>query len=167
MVLPSNAGPYTFSIGDTSEYSDYIKGGYATQVKMPQILHFVSLHVFMQTLGHSGVMHSCCVFISLQKSIKKAIDEPEFLISDFAKFDRPGQLHIGFQVFFLSSSFLSLPSHGLTSSVSSHPSLLTHPIPPLTPDPSSHTSSLCPVHLLIYSNIPVTIGTSWLQGQVW
>lgn len=154
MVLPSNAGPYTFSIGDTSEYSDYIKGGYATQVKMPQILHFVSLHVFMQTLGHSGVIHSCCVFISLQKSIKKAIDEPEFLISDFAKFDRPGQLHIGFQVFFLSSSssFLALPSQ---------------PIPPLTPDPSSHTSSLCPVHLLIYSNIPVTIGTSWLQGQVW
>lgn len=133
MVLPSNAGPYTFSIGDTSEYSDYIKGGYATQVKMPQILHFVSLHVFMQTLGHSGVIRSCCVFISLQKSIKKAIDEPEFLISDFAKFDRPGQLHIGFQVFFLSSSsFLSLPSHSLTSSLSSHP------IPPLTPDLSSH-----------------------------
>lgn len=23
--------------------------------------------------------------------------EPEFLLTDFAKFDRPGQLHVGFQ----------------------------------------------------------------------
>ncbi|XP_065939380.1 ubiquitin-like modifier-activating enzyme 1 [Magallana gigas] len=32
-----------------------------------------------------------------EKSIKVAMDAPEFLITDFAKFDRPGQLHIGFQ----------------------------------------------------------------------
>ena len=31
------------------------------------------------------------------KSISEAMKEPEFLISDYAKFDRPQQLHIGFQ----------------------------------------------------------------------
>ena len=28
--------------------------------------------------------------------LKEAIVKPEFLIADFAKFDRPAQLHIGF-----------------------------------------------------------------------
>jgi Ubiquitin-activating enzyme E1 FCCH domain len=35
-------GPYTFSIGDTSDLGDYITGGIFTQVKMPKILDFVS-----------------------------------------------------------------------------------------------------------------------------
>lgn len=35
-------GPYTFSIGDTSGFSDYFRGGIATQVKMPKIVKFVS-----------------------------------------------------------------------------------------------------------------------------
>ena len=35
-------GPYTFSIGDTSSYSDYVRGGNVTQVKMPQKVSFVS-----------------------------------------------------------------------------------------------------------------------------
>ena len=34
----------------------------------------------------------CC----LQKSIKAAMDAPEILPSDFAKFERPAQLHIAF-----------------------------------------------------------------------
>jgi len=63
-------GPYTFSIGDTTAYSDYIRGGIVTQVKMPKNIHF--------------------------KSLKVALDEPEFFITDFAKFDRPSQLHLGF-----------------------------------------------------------------------
>ena len=33
----------------------------------------------------------------LQKSIKNALEAPEFVLTDFAKFDRPGQLHIAFQ----------------------------------------------------------------------
>lgn len=28
------------------------------------------------------------------------MDAPEFLMTDFAKFDRPGQLHIGFQALY-------------------------------------------------------------------
>lgn len=64
-------GPYTFSIGDVSELGQYKKGGMYTQVKMPKFIDFKPLSV--------------------------AIKAPEFLISDYAKFDRPQQLHIGFQ----------------------------------------------------------------------
>jgi len=64
-------GPYTFSIGDTSNFSDYISGGLFHQVKQPKTLKF--------------------------KSLVDSIKEPEMFISDFAKFDRPGQLHVGFQ----------------------------------------------------------------------
>ncbi|ORX50072.1 ubiquitin-activating enzyme E1 [Piromyces finnis] len=64
-------GPYTFSIGDTSNLSDYVSGGLFHQVKQPKTLKF--------------------------KSLVDSIKEPELFISDFAKFDRPGQLHVGFQ----------------------------------------------------------------------
>ncbi|KAK7794144.1 hypothetical protein R5R35_012527 [Gryllus longicercus] len=60
-------GPYTFSIGDTSKYAEYIRGGIVTQVKMPKVVNF--------------------------KSLKDSIKEPEFVMTDFAKFDRPPQLH--------------------------------------------------------------------------
>lgn len=33
-------GPYTFSIGDTTNFSEYIRGGIVTQVKMPKTLKF-------------------------------------------------------------------------------------------------------------------------------
>lgn len=64
-------GPYTFSIGDTRDLSDYVRGGVATQVKMPKTLSF--------------------------KSLRESLKTPEFLISDFAKFDRPHQLHLAYQ----------------------------------------------------------------------
>ncbi|KAL2016033.1 hypothetical protein VTK56DRAFT_4323 [Thermocarpiscus australiensis] len=64
-------GPYTFSIGDVSGLGQYKRGGLFHQVKMPKFLDF--------------------------KNISAAIKDPEFVISDFAKFDRPQQLHIGFQ----------------------------------------------------------------------
>ncbi|KAK4217768.1 hypothetical protein QBC37DRAFT_32189 [Rhypophila decipiens] len=64
-------GPYTFSIGDVSGLGQYKKNGLYQQVKMPKFLNF--------------------------KTISEAIKEPEFLVSDWAKFDRPQQLHIGFQ----------------------------------------------------------------------
>ncbi|OJT04112.1 Ubiquitin-activating enzyme E1 1 [Trametes pubescens] len=64
-------GPYTFSIGDTSGLSDYKAGGIFTQVKMPKILQF--------------------------KTLRESLKEPESLITDFAKFDRPATLHAGFQ----------------------------------------------------------------------
>ena len=35
-------GPYTFSIGDTSSYSEYVRGGIVTQVKKPKTISFVS-----------------------------------------------------------------------------------------------------------------------------
>lgn len=64
-------GPYTFSIGDTSAFSDYVSGGVVIQVKMPKIQNF--------------------------KSLRESLEEPEFFITDFAKFDRPAQLHIAYQ----------------------------------------------------------------------
>ncbi|KAI3639974.1 hypothetical protein MIR68_001979 [Amoeboaphelidium protococcarum] len=64
-------GPYTFSIGDTNSLSAYKSGGQFHQVKMPKTLHF--------------------------KSLADRLKDPEFLVTDFAKFDRPAQLHVGFQ----------------------------------------------------------------------
>ncbi|KDR20513.1 Ubiquitin-like modifier-activating enzyme 1 [Zootermopsis nevadensis] len=63
-------GPYTFSIGDTSTYSEYKRGGIVTQVKMPKFIHF--------------------------KPLKESIKEPEFVITDFAKFERPSQTHLAY-----------------------------------------------------------------------
>ncbi|KAJ8676887.1 hypothetical protein QAD02_012674 [Eretmocerus hayati] len=63
-------GPYTFSIGDTSHYSEYIQGGLATQVKKSKILKFAPL-------GES-------------------LANPEIVVSDFAKFSHPQQLHLAF-----------------------------------------------------------------------
>jgi len=64
-------GPYTFSIGDTTSFGDYVRGGIATQVKMPKTISF--------------------------KSISSSLTEPELMYTDFAKMDRPAQLHIAFQ----------------------------------------------------------------------
>ena len=64
-------GPYTFSIGDVSALGQYKRGGLYTQVKMPKILDF--------------------------ETFSKQLKKPETLIADFAKFDRPAQLHVGFQ----------------------------------------------------------------------
>uniref|UniRef100_A0A4W5LH64 Uncharacterized protein n=1 Tax=Hucho hucho TaxID=62062 RepID=A0A4W5LH64_9TELE len=64
-------GPYTFSICDTTGFSDYVRGGIVSQVKMPQKVAF--------------------------KSFTTSMAEPEFVVTDFAKFERPGQVHLGFQ----------------------------------------------------------------------
>ncbi|KAF9882940.1 hypothetical protein FE257_004875 [Aspergillus nanangensis] len=64
-------GPYTFSIGDVSDLGTYKSGGIYSQVKMPKFVDF--------------------------QPLAEQIKKPEFLISDFAKFDRPQQLHVGVQ----------------------------------------------------------------------
>ncbi|KAK0482046.1 ubiquitin activating enzyme [Armillaria luteobubalina] len=64
-------GPYTFTIGDTSNLGIYKTGGIFTQVKMPKIIEF--------------------------KSLRESLQSPEFFMTDFAKFDRPATLHAGFQ----------------------------------------------------------------------
>ncbi|KAJ2933673.1 hypothetical protein H1R20_g3400, partial [Candolleomyces eurysporus] len=64
-------GPYTFTIGDTSNLGDYKTGGIFTQVKMPKIVEF--------------------------KSLRESLENPEYFVTDFAKFDRPATLHAGFQ----------------------------------------------------------------------
>lgn len=64
-------GPYSFSIGDVSGMGQYKRGGLYQQVKMPKILDF--------------------------EPLSQQLKKPELMMSDFAKFDRPGQLHVGFQ----------------------------------------------------------------------
>jgi ubiquitin-activating enzyme E1 len=80
-------GPYTFTIGDTSNLSDYKLGGIFTQVKMPKVLEFVSCICFFKDFTN----------ISCQKSLRESLKSPELFITDFAKFDRPATLHAGFQ----------------------------------------------------------------------
>ena len=64
-------GPYTFSIGNISGLGEYKRGGLYTQVKMPKTISF--------------------------QSFSDQLIKPDLLMSDFAKFDRPQQLHVGFQ----------------------------------------------------------------------
>lgn len=63
-------GPYTFSIGDTSNFSDYIRGGLAMQVKMPKTVSF--------------------------KTLEEAEREANFVLSDYSKFDHPQNINIAF-----------------------------------------------------------------------
>ena len=42
-------GPYTLTIGDTSNFGDYKTGGIFTQVKMPKMIDFVDFP-FIKTL---------------------------------------------------------------------------------------------------------------------
>ncbi|RMZ76367.1 hypothetical protein DV738_g4967, partial [Chaetothyriales sp. CBS 135597] len=64
-------GPYSFSIGDVSDLGQYQGGGLFTQVKTPKKIDF--------------------------QPFSEQLKKPEFVISDFAKFDRAGQLHVGIQ----------------------------------------------------------------------
>jgi len=66
-------GPYTFKIGDTTDFSAYKKGGICTQVKVPIDVTF--------------------------KSLPEALEDPAeiSMCTDFGKFERPGQLHLAFQ----------------------------------------------------------------------
>jgi len=64
-------GPYSFAIGDTAGLGEYVSGGIATQAKVP------STHSF--------------------KSLRESMAEPEFVFTDWLKFDKPPQLHVAMQ----------------------------------------------------------------------
>lgn len=63
-------GPYTFSIGDTLNFSDYVRGGIVMQVKIPKVVSF--------------------------KTLEEAERQPEFIMSDWSKFDHPQNINIAF-----------------------------------------------------------------------
>jgi ubiquitin-activating enzyme E1 len=67
-------GPFTLTIGDTSKFSPYQRGGILKQVKSQKTVCF--------------------------KSLRASLSEPELLLTDFAKFDRPGQLHIAYEALY-------------------------------------------------------------------
>ena len=64
---------HTFEVeDDSSGYHAYEKGGLVTQLKETKVLNF--------------------------RTLSQALEEPgEFLLSDFAKLERPALLHVGFQ----------------------------------------------------------------------
>jgi ubiquitin-activating enzyme E1 len=70
MVIKST-GLFNFTIGDTREFSTYLKGGYVRQVKEIVKKDFPSL--------------------------KEALENPNLLLTDFGKFTRPNELHAAFQ----------------------------------------------------------------------
>jgi ubiquitin-activating enzyme E1 len=81
-------GPVAFSIGDTTNYGRYSGGGICTQVKMPKTIKFLGL--------------------------KEALKQPDYLISDFAKFDYPTQSHALFQaldLYFIKTNSFPRPWH--------------------------------------------------------
>ena len=65
------AGPYTFSIGSTEAYSEYVSGGLVTQVKQPVTVQF--------------------------KPLAESIRDPEVVPTDFGKLHLSGQYHLAFQ----------------------------------------------------------------------
>lgn len=68
-------GNYTFSIGDTSQFGDYIDGGIVTQVKMPKTLAFKPLQI--------------------------AENEAEFtfMLTDLNKLNNPAQIQMAFSAY--------------------------------------------------------------------
>lgn len=65
-------GPYSFQIGDTTGLEgEYEREGVFQQVKMPAKINF--------------------------KPLEESIKQPEFLVTDFAKFERPNSIHAAFQ----------------------------------------------------------------------
>ncbi|KAK9455417.1 hypothetical protein V1511DRAFT_352428 [Dipodascopsis uninucleata] len=64
-------GPFAFNIGSLKGLGSYVKGGLFSQVNVPFTTDF--------------------------EPLIKQLEKPEYLISDFAKMDRPPQYHIGFQ----------------------------------------------------------------------
>ena len=91
-------GPYTFSIGDTSSYGDYVRGGVATQVKMPQKVSFVSWSLVRGVTVLEYILSPPPSPSSvLQKKFSDSLADPEFVITDFAKFDHPEHLHLYWQ----------------------------------------------------------------------
>jgi ubiquitin-activating enzyme E1 len=69
-------GPYTFTIGDTSDLSDYVRGGIFTQVKMPKIIEFVSYCI-------SIISFFCLPYLEILS--ENHCQLPELFITDFAK----------------------------------------------------------------------------------
>lgn len=68
-------GNYTFSIGDTSQFGDYIDGGIVTQVKMPKTMTF--------------------------RPLREAENQAEFtfMLMDLNKLNNPQQIQMAFSVF--------------------------------------------------------------------
>ncbi|CRH02680.1 ubiquitin-activating enzyme E1, putative [Plasmodium relictum] len=91
----NNLQKYTFTIGDTSNFSNYIKGGTCTQLKIPLKLNFhpyeyISKNPLSEKLERKEVI--------INDIIHEEIGIPDsFIVSDYAKFDMSNHLHYSIQ----------------------------------------------------------------------
>eukprot|EP00199_Chlamydomonas_sp_CCMP681_P000060 CAMPEP_0119109006 /NCGR_PEP_ID=MMETSP1180-20130426/16736_1 /TAXON_ID=3052 ORGANISM="Chlamydomonas cf sp, Strain CCMP681" /NCGR_SAMPLE_ID=MMETSP1180 /ASSEMBLY_ACC=CAM_ASM_000741 /LENGTH=1022 /DNA_ID=CAMNT_0007094699 /DNA_START=109 /DNA_END=3180 /DNA_ORIENTATION=- len=83
-IALKNCKPHSFELDlDTSVYAEYQRGGIVTQFKPSKQLKFQTLEAALSNPG-------------------------EFLLTDFAKFERPALLHVGFQAV---DAFLTAEGH--------------------------------------------------------
>jgi ubiquitin-activating enzyme E1 len=68
-------GPFSFSIGDTSNFGAYLKGGFVEEVRQVKKMSFKSLAAFFD----------------------QKLDMERFLLADYSKFDRIDQYHVYLQ----------------------------------------------------------------------
>lgn len=78
-------GDFTFSIGDTSQFGDYVKGGIATQVKMPISINFGSFSETLASPKYQAVdymvprqeqIHLAFMTLDRYKTINQRLPEP-------------------------------------------------------------------------------------------
>lgn len=75
LMIINLLGPYTFSIGDISEMSDYTKGGIVTQVKVPKFISMVINYLFI------GYKYMDCCFLRNQSKVPWTLQSSFSLIS--------------------------------------------------------------------------------------
>ncbi|KJP88029.1 hypothetical protein AK88_02304 [Plasmodium fragile] len=91
---------YTFTIGDTSQFNDYVKGGECTQVKSHLRMDFQPYEFVCENpLSWEGAaINGSSVTTPDDETIYEDVPPPQsFLISDYAKFDMSNQLHYAIQ----------------------------------------------------------------------
>ncbi|CAA9991047.1 ubiquitin-activating enzyme E1, putative [Plasmodium knowlesi strain H] len=95
---------YTFTIGDTSQFDEYLKGGECTQVKSHLRMNFQPYDIVCAkplawdevSTEQVGMQNSPTVFEG--ETIYEEVPPPQsFLISDYAKCDMSNQLHYAIQ----------------------------------------------------------------------
>ncbi|CZT99417.1 hypothetical protein PFAG_03910 [Plasmodium falciparum Santa Lucia] len=102
-----NLKKYTFEIGDTSLYSEYIKGGICTQVKKHLKLNFYPYeYICVNPLNNENISNNeqkhnqndNHFLDTCNNIIYENIPQPNsFIISDYAKFDMSNHLHYSIQ----------------------------------------------------------------------
>jgi len=89
-------GPYSFTIEGVETFgTTYTRGGLVKQVKQSKARRVTDRYVVAAVAIPDSTRTSFQVLGF--KSLRESLASPEFVVSDYAKFDRPMQLHLGVQ----------------------------------------------------------------------